>query len=652
MNKFLLKEYIKSVFYEQVIKKGQEGIFAKITSLLFDKRPNFVKGKDKESVLKDISNAFSGLDKNNLNWIGNYLNDPNTVNDGINYQEFLDFPRLVESFEQYKNFIDRKNIHLYKTFSELREIIQSASDRKNKKLKVKDEYENAQYDTIYKDEEFVVYFPKNKQASCKLGKETTWCVAARDYNLFNHYTTQSGDEDSLFFIFFIFSRSENIKQNPMSRLSIGMSYDGEIEYEGFSTTNGIDKAVTENEVINYVGNERYQEIISAMKRYVNKQKYHPNFDLSDEKDNQTEFRKSILNGSLSIEDIYIFFIQSNSEINYRSGSNKKFVLNNYRFSEDDFRFLIKREIFDVFDAKIIPESIIIEFIENEENIFVKNKIARRTNIPSELLDRLTDISIERYMRYIRQKNQNIYYGSEDYIDYDSKDLYSEEQYTDKDYSDVINNLYDNEKLSNKSRVKIENFIMDENLNDLLNEIITKEKSSMKEEFKLRIYEKYKNQYDKSSSRNILKNLFTYYYDDEKYDKLIYVIMRDNIFPIIMDLITIVGGVLSQKFQVFLSRHSDVDIRKAFAKEVTAVDAIENLSKDPDISVRKSLVNKIALNHLSNNRGNFRHAILPILERMLEREESGEIESSPELIQQIKKIIDISYWVLGIKEPKK
>jgi hypothetical protein len=383
-----------------------------------------------------------------------------------------------------------------------------------------------------------------------------------------------------------------------------------------------------------------------MRNYVSKQKYHPNFELSDERDDQIDYRKSILNGSVGIEEIYKIIIKS-QKYEYDSDNAavtlKNFVFINYKFSEDDCRYLIKRGILDIFEARVIPESIILEYIENEENIYPKNKIARRKNISSELLDKLTDISIERYKRYIKQKNEIIFYAGED--DYYAGD--DDDQYTDKDYAGVIENLYNNIKLSNFSKTKIENFILDENLNEILNELIAGNRSGLSEDLKVRIYEKYKNEYDKSSSRNVLRNLFGYYIADTIHDKFIRRIIKDNIFPIMMDMISSIGNILSLEIQILLSFNPDKDIRIAFAKKVNAIDAIENLSKDPELSVRKSLVNGIFFSNppYKHKHSNF-YSILPILEEMLDREESGKIESSPELIQKIKDVIEVGSWVLG------
>jgi hypothetical protein len=115
----------------------------------------------------------------------------------------------------------------------------------------------------------------------------------------------------------------------------------------------------------------------------------------------------------------------------------------------------------------------------------------------------------------------------------------------------------------------------------------------------------------------------------------------------MDMISSIGNILSLEIQILLSFNPDKDIRIAFAKKVNAIDAIENLSKDPELSVRTSLVNGIFFSNppYKHKHSNF-YSILPILEEMLDREESGKIESSPELIQKIKDVIEVGSWVLG------
>lgn len=90
---------------------------------------------------------------------------------------YNDVSRVVGMLNRSREQEERSNF-----FEALYVAIKDLSDRK----RYKEEKEN--YDVIHKSSNFIVFIPHSKEASCKLGSGTKWCISARgDRNYFDRY---------------------------------------------------------------------------------------------------------------------------------------------------------------------------------------------------------------------------------------------------------------------------------------------------------------------------------------------------------------------------------------------------------------------------------------------------------------------------------
>ena len=89
---------------------------------------------------------------------------------------------LIDQFHKMKDKLKQKDLFKYETLGDLR----SAFEELGKKEEIKIAKQDAE--KIYEDERFLVIFPKTKEASCKYGKDTRWCISATESeNYFYQY---------------------------------------------------------------------------------------------------------------------------------------------------------------------------------------------------------------------------------------------------------------------------------------------------------------------------------------------------------------------------------------------------------------------------------------------------------------------------------
>ena len=89
-----------------------------------------------------------------------------------NFQELFD---LVQDFEELsdRDYIKDKDIYKYNRLVDLREVVDKGRQEKDIKEIDKD---NA--DLLYKDDEYVLIYPKTLEGSQIYGRATKWCTSA------------------------------------------------------------------------------------------------------------------------------------------------------------------------------------------------------------------------------------------------------------------------------------------------------------------------------------------------------------------------------------------------------------------------------------------------------------------------------------------
>jgi len=100
----------------------------------------------------------------------------------------------LKVFHEKKNkgfFTDPKDINQYKSIADLYQATSKYKDQTSKgDLKVKSsQVPTEDLNKIFEDDEWMIFVPKTKKASCVLGRGTQWCTASQgDSNMYDHYS--------------------------------------------------------------------------------------------------------------------------------------------------------------------------------------------------------------------------------------------------------------------------------------------------------------------------------------------------------------------------------------------------------------------------------------------------------------------------------
>jgi len=149
----------------------------------------------KEELLKKYQKSYEGREST-LNLI---LNEPLLTSFNHKYTDFFlmnfidadlygiggrinDAAETIKTFDKYQDRLEKKDINQYENFTELESALRPFVEKsEQKKLE-------GQVKKIYEDDRYLVIIPKTKDASCKYGSNTKWCVTMRDKNYYEQYT--------------------------------------------------------------------------------------------------------------------------------------------------------------------------------------------------------------------------------------------------------------------------------------------------------------------------------------------------------------------------------------------------------------------------------------------------------------------------------
>lgn len=124
--------------------------------------------------------------------LGLFSRDQLTDNDKVK--------ELLKDFDANKNNLKNKDIMAFKTIDDLESYLNNEDNYKElskkqqlrqtqKAVRKTDVTKDA--DLVYEDEHWEVWVPKTYEASCKLGRDTSWCTATtEDSGYYNQYTKQ------------------------------------------------------------------------------------------------------------------------------------------------------------------------------------------------------------------------------------------------------------------------------------------------------------------------------------------------------------------------------------------------------------------------------------------------------------------------------
>lgn len=114
----------------------------------------------------------------------------------------------IELFNKYQNQLDKTDIYDYSDFNELRKELEPFVEKEMEKQSMANETKK-----IYEDDKFLVIIPKTKNAACKYGRNTKWCVTMKDRNYYEEYT--SGDQKLYYII-----NKKNSTHNKYSKVAV------------------------------------------------------------------------------------------------------------------------------------------------------------------------------------------------------------------------------------------------------------------------------------------------------------------------------------------------------------------------------------------------------------------------------------------------
>lgn len=134
--------------------------------------------------------------------------------------------------------------------------------------------EDEELDIFHQDEEWQVAMPHTTEASCELGKGTTWCTARTDsQNLFLSYMGRGEDIN----LFYVIKKGGNPRSNPWDKMSVGFIKKA-IKFnqgDGNISVNAKNQNLTQQKFFEVLGPERAVVFLKAMSEKAKQTPVHP-----------------------------------------------------------------------------------------------------------------------------------------------------------------------------------------------------------------------------------------------------------------------------------------------------------------------------------------------------------------------------------------
>jgi len=117
---------------------------------------------------------------------------------------------LVKQFHTMQNKLKQKDLFKYETLGDLRFAFEALSKKEEIKIAKQDA------EKIYEDERYLVVFPKTKEASCKYGMDTRWCISATESE--NAFYQKLVENNSVFY--FIIDKARDVSSDPLGKVAL------------------------------------------------------------------------------------------------------------------------------------------------------------------------------------------------------------------------------------------------------------------------------------------------------------------------------------------------------------------------------------------------------------------------------------------------
>jgi hypothetical protein len=258
-------------------------------------------GDTYDGIIEDAYEGDPSPSKKYFTWISKIFIERDQAGMDININDLIS---LIQYFDKNQHKFEKKDIYQY-TYDEFIKKYEEAITKISKR-----EMALSGVDKLYEDDKYVLVRPKNKEASCKYGSNTKWCIASNTNNYFNNYS----DENLFFFVIDKLRepipgkrKSQNyfkiaIQYNPNSSMQWQLYDKDEFlrgSQEGVITYwNAIDDEVSPSTVKKYVDKDLLKEFIKKIREYTYKLyagyydsqvKKKESFDESKLKDLELEF---------------------------------------------------------------------------------------------------------------------------------------------------------------------------------------------------------------------------------------------------------------------------------------------------------------------------------------------------------------------------
>jgi hypothetical protein len=261
--------------YGKLLTEGKlEDLIKKYENDLGDKFYGWYKNQIEEFYEEDPSPT-----KKYFTWMSKILIDRDIK--GLDTDEY-NLIEMIKYFDKNIHKFEKKDIYQY-TYEEFINKYEQAISKVTKK-----ELATTGVEKLYGDEgdRYILVRPKNKEASCKYGANTKWCIASTSTNYFDNYSN-----DSLFF--FVIDR-ERIpiegKKKSEAYFKVAIQYNPEkhLKWDQYKSKewkdtflqqsksgifrfwNAVDDEVTSGTVTKYIPKELITKFIKLIKEYTYK----------------------------------------------------------------------------------------------------------------------------------------------------------------------------------------------------------------------------------------------------------------------------------------------------------------------------------------------------------------------------------------------
>jgi hypothetical protein len=218
----------------------------KFFEILTEGRVDEFKSKYSNKFNKEqLDKIVNSVPQKFLDWVGNNL-------DAINFEKNIQTTsKSLSEFEKISSNLPKTDINSYSTIDEL---VQSLENYRNRPRRNYPQVQGG--NIVFDDGRFFVVNPQTHAASCYYGKGTKWCTVADSDYQFNKY-----NEDGKLFYILDKTKSSN---DPNYKIALLKKFDGEETYY-----NAKDESFTGFNA--FIGDEKYNEIISSIKDYLNQE---------------------------------------------------------------------------------------------------------------------------------------------------------------------------------------------------------------------------------------------------------------------------------------------------------------------------------------------------------------------------------------------